>query len=111
MIAFLIWAFVGIVFIAMGIYAFVTKRDVTFGFWANARTFPVVDIKKYNRAVGKMWIVFGIIFILFGIPLLFCEQNSPLVLIPILGVMIEVIGVMVVYTIVIEKKYKKEHEI
>ena len=51
-IAFIIWSMVGIVFVCLGIHAFVAKKTV--GFWANAKTFEVKDVKKYNRAVGKL---------------------------------------------------------
>ena len=51
-IAFIIWSMVGIVFVCLGIHAFEAKKTV--GFWANAKTFEVKDVKKYNRAVGKL---------------------------------------------------------
>ena len=38
--------------------------------------FEVKDRKKYNAAVGKLFSVFGLVFILFGLPLL-AGQNSP----------------------------------
>ena len=38
--------------------------------------FEVKDRKKYNAAVGKLFSVFGIVFILLGLPLL-AGQNSP----------------------------------
>lgn len=107
MFGFVLWALVGAAFIGLGIYAFVSKREVAFGFWANAKMFPVNDVKAYNRAVGKLWCVFGIVFILFGIPLL-KGQNSPAIIISVLGIMIEVIITMVVYTVVIEGRYRKK---
>lgn len=105
MIAFIIWSLVGIAFIVLGIYAFNSKRAVAFSFWANAKTFPVQDTRAYNRAVGKLWMVFGAVFILLGLPLM-DKQNSPFILLSILGIMIESIVAMVVYTVVIEKKYR-----
>lgn len=77
------------------------------GFWANAEMFPVTDIKKYNGAVAKLFFVFGIVFIILGFPLLL-EQNSLWIFFSVLGIMIESITAMIVYTTVIEKKYKKK---
>lgn len=104
-IGFMIWSAVGCLFIGLGIYSFFAKKAV--GFWANAEMFQVTDIKKYNRAVGKLFCIFGIVFIILGLPLL-SGQNSAWILLSVLGVMIECITIMMVYTTVIEKKYKKK---
>ena len=103
MIAFLIWAAIGVVFIGVGIYCMLSKKDAEVGFWANAKTLPCEDVRAYNKAVGKLWCVFGGVLILLGLPLL-AGQNSALVIIPILGIMVEAIVTMAVYTTVIEKK-------
>lgn len=102
-IGFLIWAMVGCAMIGIGIHDFYSKKKV--GFWANAKTFPVNDIKGYNRATGKLFIAYGLVFVLLGIPLL-CGQNSPLILLSVLGVMTETIVIMVIYSTVITKKYR-----
>lgn len=107
MLAFGIWSLVGAAFIGLGIYSWNSKKNVAFGFWANAETFPVNDVKSYNRAMGKLWILFGIVFILLGIPLL-AGKNSPYPLLSILGIVLESIVVMAVYTVKIEKKYRKK---
>lgn len=106
MIAFIIWALMGIAFICTGIYDMHSKKAKPFGFWANAETAPMTDNQKYNRALGKLFCSFGVIFILLGLPLL-SGQNSPLILISIVGTLFESIAAMAVYTIVIEKKYRK----
>ena len=77
------------------------------GFWANAKMFEVTDVRKYNAAMGKLFIGFGMIFIILGLPLL-SGQNSALIILSAFGVMAEVILMMAIYTIVIEKKYKKK---
>ena len=46
------------------------------------------------------------IFIILGIPLLI-EQNSSLILLPVVGIMIETIVTMVIYSQDIDKKYRK----
>ena len=106
-IAFVIWCMVGLLFIGFGIYAFFSKKAQPMGFWANAKMFEVTDVKKYNKAMGKLFCGFGIVFILFGLPLL-SGQNSALILLSAFGVMAEAIIMMGIYTIVIEKKYKKK---
>ena len=106
MLAFMMWALLGVIFVLYGIYAACSKKEAAFGFWANAKTFPVRDVQSYNRAVGKLWVVFGIVLVLLGLPLLE-GQNSPYVIISILGIMLEAIAAMAVYVTVIERKYRK----
>lgn len=105
LLAFIIWAVIGLFFVCMGIYCFFAKKPM--GFWANAETFAVENVDGYNRAVGNMWIVYGIVFALLGLPML---SGSPLMIImfSVIGIMIESIAMMIVYTVVIEKKYKKK---
>jgi hypothetical protein len=106
LLGFLIWALIGIAFEALGIYAIVSKRgkQVAFGFWANAKVFPVEQVKAYNRTVGKLWCVYGAVFVILGIPLLL--ENKALIILSILGVMIQAIVTMAYYTTKIEKKYR-----
>ena len=104
MVAFVIWCLVGCFFVVLGIYARFAKKEM--GFWANAKVLEATDRKKYNRAMSILYICFGLIFIVLGLPLL-AGQNSPWIILTIFGVMIESIGVMAVYTLVIEKKFKK----
>lgn len=106
--AFLVWLAVSAALFALGIYSILSKKSVAFGFWANAEMFPVEDVKGYNRAVGKLWCVFGVAFALLGIPLL-PGQNKAYIIFSILGSMAETVAAMVVYVTIIEKKYRK-HE-
>ncbi len=103
-LGFFLWTVCGAVFIGIGIFSLFAKKPL--GFWANAETFAVDDVKGYNRALGKLWTVYGAAFILLGLPLL-AGQNSPLiVLVSVPGVMAATIAAMCVYTLVIEKKYR-----
>lgn len=106
-LAFGIWCLISGLFILLGIYSFLSKKEVAFGFWANAETFPVNDVKAYNRAMGKLWCVFGVVLAVLGLPLL-KGQNTAFILLSVLGVMAEAIITMGVYTTVIEKKYRKK---
>ena len=103
MIGFVIWALVGVVIIILGIRAYFSRKVA--GFWANIKPISVNDITGYNRAVGKLFVIYGVILIALGLPLL-SGQNSPYILLSVLGVMIETIVIMVVYSLCIERKYK-----
>ena len=64
-------------------------------------------MKGYNRAVGKLFIVYGLVAMVLGLPILF-GQNSGGAVISILGIMLETIVAMAVYTISIQNKYEKK---
>ncbi len=100
---FLVWAVLGAIMIGFGIRALFMKTAI--GFWANIRQFPVNDIKGYNRSTGILFMCYGIIFIVLGLPLL-TGQNSPFILLSVLGVMLETIVMMAIYIMVITKKYR-----
>ncbi len=105
MIGFIFWAAVGCFIIGVGISAFFRKKEV--GFWANVEVEPMNDIKSYNCAMGKLFITYGVIFILLGLPML-SEHNSPFIILSVLGIMIETIAAMAIYTLFIVRKYKKQ---
>ena len=105
LIGFGIWCIVGFFFIALGIYALFSKKEV--GFWANAEMFQVTDVKKYNKAMCKLFCIMGVVFIFLGMPLL-RKETTLWILFSCVGVMAEVIVAMIIYTTVIEKKYKKK---
>lgn len=103
-IGFVIYCIVGGLFIGFGISSFFSKKPV--GFWANIKMFEVTDTRDYNKATGKLFLCFGIVFIILGLPLL-AGQNSPLILLSVAGDIFLVITVMLVYELVIMKKYRK----
>lgn len=105
MTGFILWLIVGCLLIALGIGAFFAKKEV--GFFNNVKPLPMRDVKAYNRAVGKLLIIYGIVFMALGLPLL-AGQNSALLLLSILGVVAETIGAMAVYILVIQNKYEKK---
>ena len=107
LIVFIIWVIIGVLFIAMGIYDMNSKKAKPFGFWANAEVAPIEDVKGYNRALGILWCVYGVLFILIGLPLV-DEQNSGLIIIPILGAMFISIAAMVTYVVGIESRYRRK---
>ena len=106
-IAFIIRAILGVLFIGMGIYDMTSKKAKPFGFWANAEVAPIEDVKGYNRALGRLWCVYGTLFILIGLPLL-KGQDAGLLIMTMLGTMFLSIGAMVTYVVGIEPKYRKK---
>lgn len=104
MIIFSIWALFGLIPIALGVYAFNSSRAVNL--WANIKTTEdVSDVQSYNQAVAKLCWIFGIIFILLGLPLL-SGQNSQLIIFSVLGTMFDCIFLIIMLR-KIEIKYKK----
>jgi len=103
---FIVFCMIGGMFLCWAVYTWFSKKPKPMGFWANAEMFEVTDIKKYNRAVAKLFGTFGVVLMVLGLPLL-AGQNSAWTMLSVVGVMIESIAAMVVYTIVIEKKYRK----
>lgn len=94
-ITFIIWSIVAVLFLEIGISAGKSKEAV--GFFTFVKPPVVTDIIKYNRSVSMLWVIAAIIFEILGIPLLFSEQNSPVFIFVILGVMALVVGMMIAY--------------
>lgn len=101
--AFIIWTIISIVFEYIGI---TTRRSsIPVNLFTFSDVPKVNDVKGYNRAVSNLWLVFTVLFEMIGISLLFIKQNSPFVVLIVLGVVFLVIGMMVAY-IKIESKYR-----
>lgn len=101
-LGFVIWVICSLLFVGIGIRCFFAKTAV--GFWAGIREPEVSDVSGYNRAVGYLWIGFGIYFILTGIPLLLGGIGL-IITVTMLGSIIGCIGLMMIYTIGITRKY------
>lgn len=103
-IGFVIWALCSLLFVVIGIIAWNKKEPM--GFWAQAEPPKVKNVKAYNRAVAKIWFFFAVGMFLLGLPLIIGGQNSPLIVLSILGSMFLSILICVIY-IFVEKKYKE----
>lgn len=103
-IGFVIWCICSGIFLVIGISCFRASEPA--GFWANVKMCEVTDTKKYNKAVGKLFCCFGVVFAILGLPML-AGQNSPLLFLSIAGCIILIITTMLVYELVIMKKYRK----
>ena len=55
MIGFIIWSLFGVFIIGLGIKDMFSKNLV--GFWANTETIKVKDVKGYNRATGRLFLI------------------------------------------------------
>lgn len=102
---FVIWLICGLLFVGIGIYDYMSKKQV--GFWANFDVPEVEDVIGFNKAVGRLFITYGVVFILIGIPLIpsIFYKNVLLVFIPIIGTVFETIWLMVYFVMKIEKDY------
>ncbi|WP_027430639.1 hypothetical protein [Lachnospira multipara] len=103
-LGFTIWIIVGFGIMLLGIIDIFSKKPA--GFWANSKPFEVKDVKGYNRATGLLFIAYGLVFNLLGLPILM-GHNNPYIILSMVGVMFETIAIMVIYSLVITKKYKK----
>ncbi len=103
MTAYIIWSVMAVVFVLFGIYARAAKKPVSF--WTVQVAIEVRDVKKYNRAVSKLWFGFAVLFEAIGFPLALAGQQSAWAVVPIIGGMFWAIALAVVYTR-IEKKYR-----
>ena len=105
MAAFLIWTLCCLIFLGLGIYCFRAEKPVAF--WANAKPFPVKDVKGYNRACGKLWIGYGLICLAIGTPLL-TAKSVTVILVSVFLMVPATIAMMLIYVLGIEKKYREK---
>ena len=49
-------------FTALGIYAWNRKKPMWFWSGSTVREYEITDIPAYNRANGKMWIAYSLVF-------------------------------------------------
>ena len=103
-IGFIIWSIVTVIFLGIGISCH--KSNEAVGFFTGCKPPVVDDVKRYNKAVSKLWFVAAGVYEVMGVPLLFLEQNSLLFITIIFAVIIGLIVMMVVY-LKTEAMYKK----
>ena len=110
MIAYLICLACALLFVILGFACFwAAKKGKVVGFFSNVKPpepEELSDVAAFDRAVGKLWIAAGITFALLFLPLLFSQDDSPLILLSIIGSIFWAIGLIVIYLQGIEKKYR-----
>lgn len=105
LIAFIGWSLIACALAAIGAYAWCAGKPV--GFFAGVDAPKVHDVRGYNRTVARIWWIFAALFELLGLPLLKLRQNSPLVLLLVLGTVLWSLGLMVAYVVTTNKFQKK----
>ena len=89
-----------IFFIILGLISSKQKEPVKF--WSNVVNYSnIKDIAAYNKAVGILFIIFGL-----ASGTLFLGDIGAIIFIFL--VVIEVLAMMIIYTLVIETKYRKK---
>ena len=101
MLGFIIWSLVCLVIIGIGISTWRAKEAA--GFFTGVKPPKVKDAKRYNHMVAILWFVYAALFELLGLPLLFLEQNSPLFVVPVLGVPALTIVLVAGYMVILRK--------
>ena len=102
---FVIWSAIALMLLGIGVWCLLSKKAV--GFFAGVEPPKVTDVRKYNRAVARLWFVYAVLFELLGIPFLFLSQNSAGFLLPVLGTAVLSIGLMIVYNRILGKYQQK----
>ena len=102
---FILWAIFGCLMIAIGISAFFSKEQVRY--MAKINPPKVKDIKGYNYATGKLLVLFGVLLIVLGVPILF-DKSSLFIFLSIIGALILTIATIAVNVLYIEEKYREK---
>ena len=85
------------------LYIWFSKEAV--GFWGSKKMFEVTDIRKYNHAISKLYVVHGLVYIFLGLPLL--TGHRKWIIFSVAGVVVETIIFMAVHSLVIKPANKK----
>lgn len=105
LLSFLGWSAVGLFFEGLAVYVWFSKKPVSF----SARPLEVTDKKRYNRAVAKLYMVYGAVFILLGLPLLAAPLPGWAACLMAAGIVGASAACRAVYALVIRKKYQKHY--
>ncbi len=70
-----------LLFLAISIYAFLSKKPINF--WAGEKISvkQVTDVKMYNRANGIMWLIYGICWLIAAVIGLFSIRISVIIVV------------------------------
>ncbi|SFA79942.1 hypothetical protein SAMN05216249_102202 [Acetitomaculum ruminis DSM 5522] len=101
---FIIWTIVSLIFLGIAFVSWKAKEPV--GFFTGVEAPEVIDTVKYNHSVAILWLIYGVLLELLGLPLLFLKQNSAGFVFSIIGVVLLCLLLVVAY-LKIANKYKK----
>ena len=102
-IGFIIWSIVSALMVIIGIVDWRSKKAV--GFFTGVTPPEITDVKKYNHAVGVLWIVYGVLLEICGIPFLYLKQNDAGFIPVLIAAVVLSLALVIVYTR-IEHKYR-----
>ena len=105
-IGFVIWSTVFLVLLGIGIWAL--KSDKAVGFYTGTKPPEVDDVRRYNRSVAVLWLVYAVLFELLGLPFLFLKRNAAGFLWSVAGVPAITIALMIVYNRILRKYERKK---
>ena len=105
LLLFLAWCAGGLFFEGLAGYLWFCKKPVSF----SAQTPEVTDVKGYNRAVAKLYMAYGGVFVLLGLPLLAAPLPGWAACLMAAGIAGAGAALRLVYARVIRKKYKKHY--
>lgn len=102
--AFGIWAAVCMLFFILAVRTYRSKKPVYF--WANdSAPLDVSDVSAWNHAMARLFFTYGVLLLICGLPLL--TESKVMLIFTMLGTVFSTIGMMIVYTMTIEPKYRK----
>ncbi|MBR0462230.1 MAG: hypothetical protein IJJ00_05935 [Erysipelotrichaceae bacterium] len=102
--AFVVWTLVFLTVCGIAAWCFSTDKPVHFFTGASAP--DVKDVKKFNKAVGKLWLLYALVLELLGLPLVLGGHKWLSFIIIILGTVFSSIVLAAAYT-EIESRHRK----
>ena len=108
MIGFVVWSAVAGVLVGVAVWCWRSRKAVSF--FAGVGPSKVRDVRRYNRAVAKLWLGYALVFELLGVPLLFAARNKALIAVTLLGVPVSVITLAAAYHVILRKAEKPSDE-
>lgn len=94
----------GFVGIAIGLFECLTHSKTAFGYGRYKAPFKPIDVRAYNKAVGKLWLVTGTLVCLDGLLLLTENPEKKSVFVALSIVAIYTLGA-IYYVLVIQTKH------
>lgn len=73
--AFISFVSVGLLFIGIGVFSLKSKKPVSFFTFYKVTENEVSDAKAYNKAVGILWVIYGVFWALLGSLFIFLGET------------------------------------
>ena len=72
--AFAVWTLVFFAVCGIAVWCFSSDRPVHF--FTGSAAPELKDVKKFNKAVGKLWLIYALVLELLGLPFLLADING-----------------------------------